>query len=67
MRELGKRDPTFAETLKKKTYAKLGRDHPDLRAVRPCPVPLVIVGNKYDVFKVRVVHEEVVPRLRSRH
>ncbi|CAM9385784.1 unnamed protein product, partial [Ectocarpus sp. 8 AP-2014] len=49
--------PTFAETLKRKTYAKLGRDHPDLRAVRPCPVPLVIVGNKYDVFKVRVVDE----------
>ncbi|CAM9469936.1 unnamed protein product [Ectocarpus sp. 12 AP-2014] len=51
VRELGKRDPTFGETLKRKTYAKLGRDHPDLRAVRPCPVPLVIVGNKYDVFK----------------
>lgn len=52
MRELAKRDPSFADTLKKKTYAKLGRDHPDLRAVRPCPVPLVIVGNKYDIFKV---------------
>lgn len=53
MRELAKRDPSFADALKKSTYAKLGRDHPDLRAVRPCPVPLVIVGNKYDIFKVR--------------
>lgn len=52
VRELAKRDPSFADTLKKKTYAKLGRDHLDLRAVRPCPVPLVIVGNKYDIFKV---------------
>lgn len=52
VRELGKRNPTFADALKKKTYAKLGRDHPDLRAVRPCPVPLVVVCNKYDVFKV---------------
>lgn len=67
MRELGKRDPTFAETLKRKTYAKLGQDHPDLRAVRPCPVPLVIVGNKYDVFKVRVVDESGVRHLRSLH
>ena len=54
MRELAKRDPSFADALKKKTYAKLGREHPDLRAVRPCPVPLVIVGNKYDIFKVRM-------------
>lgn len=52
VRDLAKRDSSFAEALKKKTYAKLGRDHPDLRAVRPCPVPLVIVGNKYDIFKV---------------
>ncbi|CAN0399434.1 unnamed protein product, partial [Hapterophycus canaliculatus] len=51
VRDLAKRDASFAEVLKKKTYAKLGRDHPDLRAVRPCPVPLVIVGNKYDIFK----------------
>ncbi|CAN0296620.1 unnamed protein product [Pylaiella littoralis] len=51
VRDMAKRDPSFADTLKKKTYAKLGRDHPDLRAVRPCPVPLVIVGNKYDMFK----------------
>lgn len=54
VRELAKRDPSFADSLKKKTYAKLGREHPDLRAVRPCPVPLVIVGNKYDIFKVRI-------------
>ncbi|CAM9966207.1 unnamed protein product [Scytosiphon promiscuus] len=51
VRDLAKRDSSFAEALKKKTYAKLGRDHPDLRAVRPCPVPLVIIGNKYDIFK----------------
>lgn len=52
VRDIAKRDPTFADELKKKTYAKLGRDHQDLRAVRPCPVPLVVVGNKYDIFKV---------------
>lgn len=52
VRELAKKDPTFADVLKKKTYAKLGRDHADLRAVRPCPVPLVVVGNKHDIFKV---------------
>lgn len=61
MRELAKRDPSFADTLKKKTYAKLGRDHPDLRAVRPCPVPLVIVGNKYDIFKVSTVPSRSTP------
>lgn len=54
VRELSKRDPTFADMLKKKTFSKFGPDHPDLRAVKPCPVPLVIVGNKYDVFKVRL-------------
>ena len=53
VRDIAKRDPTFADELKKKTYAKLGPDHQDLRAVRPCPVPLVVVGNKYDIFKVK--------------
>ena len=53
VRELRKRDPSFVEVLKKKTFSKFGRDHPDFRAVKPCPVPLVVVGNKYDIFKVR--------------
>ena len=59
VRDIAKGDPTFADELKKKTYAKLGRDHPDTRAVRPCPVPLVVVGNKYDIFKV---HPTSLPR-----
>ncbi|CAM9673551.1 unnamed protein product, partial [Discosporangium mesarthrocarpum] len=51
VRELSKKDPTFADNLKRKTYAKLGRDHPDLKTVKPCPVPLIIIANKYDIFK----------------
>lgn len=51
VRELAKANPSFAEELKRKTYAKFGRDHPDLRSVKPCPIPLIIVANKYDLFK----------------
>jgi dynein light intermediate chain 2, cytosolic len=51
VRELSKAQPAFAEGLKRRTYAKFGRDHADLKLVKPCPVPLVIVGNKYDLFK----------------
>ncbi|CAM9568448.1 unnamed protein product, partial [Choristocarpus tenellus] len=51
VRELSKKDPSFADALKRKTYAKFGREHADLRMVKPCPVPLVVVANKFDIFK----------------
>ncbi|KAG5178293.1 D2LIC, cytoplasmic dynein 2 light intermediate chain [Tribonema minus] len=51
VRELAKADPTFADGLKRRTYAKFGREHPDLKIVKPCPVPLIFVANKYDVFR----------------
>lgn len=51
VREVSKADPSFADGLKRKTYAKFGKNHPDLHSVKPCPVPLVIVANKYDIFK----------------
>ncbi|CAM9147234.1 unnamed protein product, partial [Chrysoparadoxa australica] len=40
-----------ATTCRRSTYSKFGKDHPDLRLVKPCPVPLLIVANKYDKFK----------------
>ncbi|CAM9489933.1 unnamed protein product, partial [Phaeothamnion confervicola] len=51
VRELAKADPTFPERLKAQTFAKFGHDHPDRAAVKPCPVRLVVVASKYDVFK----------------
>lgn len=37
--------------LKKKSWANLGEDHADKALLDPLPVPVVIIGMKYDVFK----------------
>lgn len=48
MQEAG--NPKAAE-LKQGCTEAYGLTHPDIARVRPCEVPLYIVGNKYDTFK----------------
>jgi len=39
------------EKLGEKTWERLGAEHPDKGRINPFPVPLVIIGGKYDVFQ----------------
>jgi dynein light intermediate chain 2 len=43
--------PGLEQQLRKKAWARFGRDHPDKDLLDPLPVPLIIVGNKFDVFQ----------------
>jgi hypothetical protein len=39
------------EKLKDEAMARYGASHPDKRDVRPVPIPLLIVGAKYETFR----------------
>lgn len=40
-----------AGKMKVVAKARYGEEHEDLKSVRPCEVPMVIVGNKFDAFR----------------
>ena len=40
-----------AGKMKVAAKARYGEEHEDLKNVRPCEVPIVIVGNKFDIFR----------------
>ncbi|WAR29221.1 DC2L1-like protein [Mya arenaria] len=44
-------NPGIREALQKRALARLGEDHADRNMLDPFPVPLVIVGTKYDLFQ----------------
>ncbi|XP_042732695.1 cytoplasmic dynein 2 light intermediate chain 1 isoform X1 [Lagopus leucura] len=48
--KLEKADPEAAAEIKQKMQNNLQRDHPDYDLVDPFPIPLVIIGSKYDIF-----------------
>uniref|UniRef100_G1NCN6 Cytoplasmic dynein 2 light intermediate chain 1 n=1 Tax=Meleagris gallopavo TaxID=9103 RepID=G1NCN6_MELGA len=48
--KLEKTDPEVAAEIKQKMQNNLQRDHPDYDLVDPFPIPLVIIGSKYDIF-----------------
>uniref|UniRef100_A0A8C2TCJ0 Cytoplasmic dynein 2 light intermediate chain 1 n=1 Tax=Coturnix japonica TaxID=93934 RepID=A0A8C2TCJ0_COTJA len=48
--KLEKTDPEVAAEIKQKMQNNLQRDHPDYELVDPFPIPLVIIGSKYDIF-----------------
>lgn len=43
--------PNIAETLRKRTWDRVGQDNADKSMLDPFPLPLVIVGSKYDLFQ----------------
>uniref|UniRef100_V9KV96 Cytoplasmic dynein 2 light intermediate chain 1 n=1 Tax=Callorhinchus milii TaxID=7868 RepID=V9KV96_CALMI len=51
LNELGKKDSKTANQWKQRAWKNLQKDHPDWELVDPFPVPLVIIGNKYDIFQ----------------
>lgn len=49
--DLAAKDSKIAAQLKKKSWQKYGDDHPDKEWLSPMPIPLIIVGSKYDCFQ----------------
>ncbi|XP_062492975.1 cytoplasmic dynein 2 light intermediate chain 1 isoform X2 [Pezoporus occidentalis] len=48
--KLEKTNPEAATEIKQRMRNNLQRDHPDYELVDPFPIPLVIIGSKYDIF-----------------
>ncbi|XP_051639126.1 cytoplasmic dynein 2 light intermediate chain 1 isoform X3 [Manacus candei] len=48
--KLEKTNPEVAAEPKQKMRNNLQRDHPDYELIDPFPIPLVIIGSKYDIF-----------------
>ncbi|NWV02044.1 DC2L1 protein, partial [Upupa epops] len=48
--KLEKTNPEATTEMKRRMQNDLQRDHPDYELIDPFPIPLVIIGSKYDIF-----------------
>ncbi|XP_078239035.1 cytoplasmic dynein 2 light intermediate chain 1 isoform X4 [Pogona vitticeps] len=48
--KLGQTNPKAATEIKQKMWNNLPKDHPDRELIDPFPIPLIIIGSKYDLF-----------------
>ena len=48
--DIKQKDPEIKNLLKEKARARYPEDHPDGNMVEPFPIPLAIIGGKYDIF-----------------
>ncbi|XP_048338969.1 cytoplasmic dynein 2 light intermediate chain 1 [Sphaerodactylus townsendi] len=48
--QLGETNPKAANEIKQKVWNSLPKDHADRELIDPFPIPLVIIGSKYDLF-----------------
>ncbi|OXB65484.1 hypothetical protein ASZ78_014835 [Callipepla squamata] len=62
--KLEKTDPKVATEIKQKMQSNLQRDHPDYDLVDPFPIPLVIIGSKYDIFHFTSKSESLLLKAR---
>ena len=51
MREMKTSSPGLDARLRKKAWARFGSDHPDRDLLDPLPIPLIILGSKFDLFQ----------------
>ncbi|XP_075451896.1 cytoplasmic dynein 2 light intermediate chain 1 [Ascaphus truei] len=49
--EIGKTNSKTANQIKQNIWRSMPKDHPDRELIDPFPVPLLIVGSKYDIFQ----------------
>ncbi|XP_003741683.1 cytoplasmic dynein 2 light intermediate chain 1 [Galendromus occidentalis] len=55
--------PGFAATVESGARARIGEQHPDLKVMDVFPVPLLILGTKYDIFRdFEPEHKKIVCR-----
>ncbi|XP_072165799.1 cytoplasmic dynein 2 light intermediate chain 1-like [Diadema setosum] len=48
---LMRENPKIQEQIKEKAWKRIGETHPDRDMIDPFPLPLVIIGSKYDVYQ----------------
>ncbi|KAB1266909.1 Cytoplasmic dynein 2 light intermediate chain 1 [Camelus dromedarius] len=51
MMKLGKTNSKAASEMRQKMWSNMQKDHPDRELIDPFPIPLVIIGSKYDIFQ----------------
>ncbi|KAM4695358.1 cytoplasmic dynein 2 light intermediate chain 1 [Discoglossus pictus] len=49
--DIGKNNSKTANQLKRSIWRSMPKDHPDRELIDPFPLPLLIVGSKYDIFQ----------------
>ncbi|XP_061288198.1 cytoplasmic dynein 2 light intermediate chain 1 [Bos javanicus] len=49
--KLGKKNSKAASEMRQKMWSNMQKDHPDRELLDPFPIPLVIIGSKYDIFQ----------------
>ncbi|XP_074142804.1 LOW QUALITY PROTEIN: cytoplasmic dynein 2 light intermediate chain 1 [Sminthopsis crassicaudata] len=49
--KLGKTNAKAASEMRQKMWSNMQKDHPDRELIDPFPIPLVIIGSKYDIFQ----------------
>ncbi|XP_014679523.1 PREDICTED: cytoplasmic dynein 2 light intermediate chain 1-like [Priapulus caudatus] len=50
-KEIGSSNTDLTNMLKRQAMKRIGDDHRDIDMLNPFPVPLVIIGSKYDIFQ----------------
>ncbi|XP_012509257.1 PREDICTED: cytoplasmic dynein 2 light intermediate chain 1 [Propithecus coquereli] len=51
MMKLGKTNSKAASEMRQKMWSNMQKDHPDRELIDPFPIPLVVIGSKYDIFQ----------------
>ncbi|XP_039273816.2 cytoplasmic dynein 2 light intermediate chain 1-like [Styela clava] len=52
IRQESRNDPNLQQKIDEKSWRRVGgKDHPDAHVMDPFPVPLIIIGSKYDLFQ----------------
>ncbi|KAM6221146.1 cytoplasmic dynein 2 light intermediate chain 1 [Rhynchocyon petersi] len=51
IRKLGKTNSKAASEMRQKMWNNMQKNHPDHELIDPFPIPLVIIGSKYDIFQ----------------
>ncbi|XP_008056297.1 cytoplasmic dynein 2 light intermediate chain 1 isoform X1 [Carlito syrichta] len=49
--KLGKTNSKAASEMRQKIWSNMQKNHPDRELIDPFPIPLVIIGSKYDIFQ----------------
>ncbi|KAH0622746.1 hypothetical protein JD844_025346 [Phrynosoma platyrhinos] len=63
--KLGQTNPKAASEIKQKMWNNLPKDHPDRELIDPFPIPLVIIGSKYDMFHFTSKSEALLLKTRT--
>lgn len=51
LEDLEKKHPGSVQQLKKQAVARFGEEHPDKSSIDAFPIPLAVIGGKYDIYQ----------------